>query len=419
MINIELVRDQPELVSRAIERRGDDVDIGRIVELDSQRREVIVEADGLRAGRNTVSRQLGRVSERPPELIEEMREVGGRIKRLEDQTRTLEQELDELLLTVPNILDDDVPEGLDEEANVVVKAVGAVPSFDFEPRPHWELGEQLDIIDLVRGARLSGSRFFVLKGRGARLQRALIAWMLDLHVQEHGYEEVYLPYLVSRETATASGQLPKFSDTMYHDDEDDLWLVPTAEVPMTSLFRDEILAPGALPIRYVAHTPCFRRERAAAGRDTRGIKRVHQFEKVEMYHFVEPEESEAALDKLVADAEDVCGRLGLPYRVKQLCAGDLGFSSVKTYDIEMWAPGSDEWLEVSSCSNCRDFQARRTGIRYRPEPGGRTRFVHTLNGSGLGVPRVIIAILENYQQPDGSVVVPEVLRPYTGFDRIG
>ena len=419
MINIELVRDQPELVSRAIERRGDDVDIGRIVELDSQRREVIVEADGLRARRNTVSRQLGRVSERPPELIEEMREVGGRIKRLEDQTRTLEQELDELLLTVPNILDDDVPEGLDEEANVVVKAVGAVPSFDFEPRPHWELGEQLDIIDLVRGARLSGSRFFVLKGRGARLQRALIAWMLDLHVQEHGYEEVYLPYLVSRETATASGQLPKFSDTMYHDDEDDLWLVPTAEVPMTSLFRDEILAPGALPIRYVAHTPCFRRERAAAGRDTRGIKRVHQFEKVEMYHFVEPEESEAALDKLVADAEDVCGRLGLPYRVKQLCAGDLGFSSVKTYDIEMWAPGSDEWLEVSSCSNCRDFQARRTGIRYRPEPGGRTRFVHTLNGSGLGVPRVIIAILENYQQPDGSVVVPEVLRPYTGFDRIG
>ena len=419
MINIELVRDQPELVSRAIERRGDDVDIGRIVELDSQRREVIVEADGLRARRNTVSRQFGRVSERPPELIEEMREVGGRIKRLEDQTRTLEQELDELLLTVPNILDDDVPEGLDEEANVVVKAVGAVPSFDFEPRPHWELGEQLDIIDLVRGARLSGSRFFVLKGRGARLQRALIAWMLDLHVQEHGYEEVYLPYLVSRETATASGQLPKFSDTMYHDDEDDLWLVPTAEVPMTSLFRDEILAPGALPIRYVAHTPCFRRERAAAGRDTRGIKRVHQFEKVEMYHFVEPEESEAALDKLVADAEDVCGRLGLPYRVKQLCAGDLGFSSVKTYDIEMWAPGSDEWLEVSSCSNCRDFQARRTGIRYRPEPGGRTRFVHTLNGSGLGVPRVIIAILENYQQPDGSVVVPEVLRPYTGFDRIG
>ena len=419
MINIELVRDQPELVSRAIERRGDDVDIGRIVELDSQRREVIVEADGLRARRNTVSRQLGRVSERPPELIEEMREVGGRIKRLEDQTRTLEQELDELLLTVPNILDDDVPAGLDEEANVVVKAVGAVPSFDFEPRPHWELGEQLDIIDLVRGARLSGSRFFVLKGRGARLQRALIAWMLDLHVQEHGYEEVYLPYLVSRETATASGHLPKFSDTMYHDDEDDLWLVPTAEVPMTSLFRDEILAPGALPIKYVAHTPCFRRERAAAGRDTRGIKRVHQFEKVEMYHFVEPEESEAALDKLVADAEDVCGRLGLPYRVKQLCAGDLGFSSVKTYDIEMWAPGSDEWLEVSSCSNCRDFQARRTGIRYRPEPGGRTRFVHTLNGSGLGVPRVIIAILENYQQPDGSVVVPEVLRPYTGFDRIG
>jgi seryl-tRNA synthetase len=297
--------------------------------------------------------------------------------------------------------------------------VGAPSPLPFEAVPHWDLGERLDIIDFARGVKLAASRFFVLKGKGARLQRALISWMLDLHVQEHGYQELYLPYLVNRDTAVGSAQLPKFAENMYHDDEDDLWLVPTAEVPITSLYREEILPPGALPLYYVAHTPCFRREKAAAGKDTRGIKRVHQFDKVEMYKFVEPADSDAELDRLVADAEEVCVRLGIPHRVVQLCAGDLGFAAVKTYDIEMWAPGSKEWLEVSSCSNCADFQARRASIRYRPEPNARPQFLHTLNGSGLALPRVVISILESYQQPDGTVVVPEVLRPYTGFDTIG
>ena len=419
MISIELIRNQPDLVLEAMRSRGEEAPIDRILECDTRRRSAIAEADSLRARRNEVSKRLGQTKERPPELIGEMRGVGDQIKILESQIRETEEEIDNLLLNIPNIPRDDVPVGEDETHNVVLRTVGEAPSFSFEPLPHWELGERLDVIDFQRGAKLSGSRFFVLKGGGARLQRALISWMLDLHTGEHGYEEVYVPNLVTRESAIASSQLPKFADTMYHDDEDDLWMIPTAEVPITNLFRDEILAPEALPAYFVAHTPCFRRERAAAGRDTRGIKRVHQFEKVEMYKFVEPESSDAQLEKLVADAEVVCVRLGIAYRVLQLCTGDLGFASVKSYDVEMWAPGSQEWLEVSSCSNCTDFQARRASIRYRPEAGARPQFVHTLNGSGLALPRVVIAILENYQQTDGSVLIPEVLRPYTGFDRIG
>ena len=419
MISIELIRNQPDLVLEAMRSRGEEAPIDRILECDTRRRSAIAEADSLRARRNEVSKRLGQTKERPPELIGEMRGVGDQIKILESQIRETEEEIDNLLLNIPNIPRDDVPVGEDETHNVVLRTVGEAPSFSFEPLPHWELGERLDVIDFQRGAKLSGSRFFVLKGKGARLQRALISWMLDLHTGEHGYEEVYVPNLVTRESAIASSQLPKFADTMYHDDEDDLWMIPTAEVPITNLFRDEILAPEALPAYFVAHTPCFRRERAAAGRDTRGIKRVHQFEKVEMYKFVEPESSDAQLEKLVADAEVVCVRLGIAYRVLQLCTGDLGFASVKSYDVEMWAPGSQEWLEVSSCSNCTDFQARRASIRYRPEAGARPQFVHTLNGSGLALPRVVIAILENYQQTDGSVLIPEVLRPYTGFDRIG
>lgn len=419
MISIELIRNQPDLVREAMRRRGEEAPIDRILERDARRRSVIAEADSLRARRNEVSKRLGQTHERPPELIMEMRGVGDQIKILESQIREAEAEINTLLLNIPNIPRDDVPVGENETHNVVLRTVGEAPSFSFEPLPHWELGERLDVIDFQRGAKLSGSRFFVLKGKGARLQRALISWMLDLHTGEHGYEEVYVPNLVTRESAIASSQLPKFADTMYHDDEDDLWMIPTAEVPITNLFRDEILAPEALPAYFVAHTPCFRRERAAAGRDTRGIKRVHQFEKVEMYKFVEPENSDAQLEKLVADAEEVCARLGIAYRVLQLCTGDLGFASVKSYDVEMWAPGSQEWLEVSSCSNCTDFQARRASIRYRPEAGARPQFVHTLNGSGLALPRVVIAILENYQQTDGSVLIPEVLRPYTGFDRIG
>lgn len=419
MISIDVLRNDPEMVREAMIRRGEDLPIDRILELDSQRRASISEADVLRARRNEVSKEMGRTKERPPELIQEMRGVGDKIKTLEDQIRVVEEEINRLVLTFPNIPQDSVPFGEDESANVVVKVVGDAPTFSFEPQPHWEIGERLDIIDFQRGAKLSGSRFFVLKGKGARLQRALIDWMLDLHTEEHGYQEIYLPNMVNSESAIANSNLPKFADTMYHDDEDDLWLLPTAEMALTNLHRDEILPPDSLPIKYVAHTPCFRREKAAAGRDTRGIKRVHQFEKVEMYKFVDPETSNDELDKLIGNAEDICVKLGIRYRLLQLCTADISFQSSMTFDIEMWSPGCQEWLEVSSCSNCTDFQARRASIRYRPEQGARPRFPHTLNGSGLALPRVIIAILENFQQEDGSILIPEVLRSYTGFDRIG
>ena len=418
MLSTDLIRNDPERVRRSLEDRGDDVDIDRVLELDQRRRSVLTEVESLRARRKKVSKEIGRLKEKPQGLIQEMREVGVRIKELDEDGRTVQQELDGLLLMIPNIPDADVPLGADEDENVVVRTAEEVPVFEFEPLPHWELGESLGIIDLERGAKLSGSRFYVLKSKGATLQRALISWMLDVHVREHRYEELYLPYMVARKAALDSGQLPKFNDNMYHDDEDDLWLIPTAEVPITGLHSDEIIAPGELPFHYVAHTPSFRREKAAAGRDTRGIKRVHQFEKVEMYKFVEPGDSPAELESMLADAEDLCTRLEIPHRVRLLCTGDLGFAAVKTYDVEMWAPGCREWLEVSSVSNCEDFQARRAGIRYRPEPQAPVRFVHTLNGSGMGVPRTVIAILENGQQADGSVVVPEVLRPYTGFERI-
>ena len=419
MISIDLIRNSPELVRDAMRRRSADVSIDRIVELDARRRSILVEEEELRARRNEVSRALGQTKERPPELLEEMRGVGAKIKDMEGERKGVEEETNTLLLALPNLPSDDVPVADDESGNTIVRTVGELPSYTFDPIPHWELGERLGIIDLQRGAKISGSRFYVLKGKGSRLQRALIWWMLDIHTGEHGYEEVYLPDLVSRESVTASSHLPHFLENMYHDEGDDLWLVPTAEAPITSLHRDEILEPESLPINYVAHTPCFRREKTSAGRDTRGIKRVHQFEKVEMYKLVEPEQSDAELDKLVSQAEEIPRRLGIPHRVLQLCTGDLGFAAVKSYDIEMWAPGSAEWLEVSSCSNCTDFQARRASIRYRPEAGARPRFVHTLNGSGLALPRTLIAILENFQQADGSVVIPEVLRPYTGFDRIG
>ena len=418
MIDIQLIRNRPDEVRDAMRRRNEDAPLDRITELDADRRTAIVEADNLRARRNEVSREIGRTRERPQELIDEMRQVSARIRTLEETIRTLESEVNALLLSLPNIPLDDVPPGADESANVVKYIKGEAPHFDFEPLPHWELGENLGIIDFQRGAKIAGSRFFVLKGKGARLQRALIDWMLDTHTREHGYEELYLPNIATTESATANSNLPKFADTMYRDDEDDLWLLPTAEMAITNMHRDEILQPDTLPLKYVAHTPCFRREKAAAGRDTRGIKRVHQFEKVEMYRFVEPQDSAEALQSLLSEAETICARLGIRYRLLELCAGDIGFQSARTYDIEMWAPGCDEWLEVSSCSTCTDFQARRASIRYRPENGARPRFVHTLNGSGLALPRVIIAILENYQQADGSIVVPEVLRPYTGFDVI-
>ncbi|CAI8018172.1 Serine--tRNA ligase [Geodia barretti] len=347
-----------------------------------------------------------------------MRDVGRRISELEDLVRDLDARINDAMLALPNLPHTSTPEGLDETCNVVLRHWGDPTELDFEAQPHWDLAENLGIIDFQRGVKLSGSRFYTLHGYGARLERAIISWMLDLHGGEHGYTEVALPILVRREIMEGSGNLPLFADNLYHDEEDDLWLIPTAEVPVTNLHRDEILSSDELPLCYVAHTPCFRREKAAAGRDTRGIKRVHQFNKVEMYKFVEPDTSFDELEALLGNAETVCQRLDLPYRILQLCAGDISFPSAKSYDIEVWAAGSQEWLEVSSCSNCTDFQARRANVRYRPAVGERPRFVHTLNGSGLALPRVIIAILENNQQPDGSVVIPEVLRPYTGFDTI-
>jgi len=418
VLDIEIIRKDPDGVRQALQKRGEDAPIQELLELDGQRRQAIFRRDGLRARRRELSQRIGRSKGDAPLLVEEVRSIGGQIRSVEEEVRELEAHLRELLLTLPNLPAEDVPFGHGEEDNVVVRAWGEPREFSFQPLGHWELGRRLDIIDFERGVKLSGSRFFVLKGAGAHLQRALIAWMLDLQVGR-GYQEVYLPILVRREVMEGSGNLPKFGDNLYHDDEDDLWLIPTAEVPFTNLHRDEILPPGALPKRYVACTPCFRREKAAAGKDTRGIKRVHQFEKVEMYKFVEPDQSEQELQALVTDAEEVCQRLGIPYRIAQLCTAELGFASAKSYDLEMWAPGSGEWLEVSSCSNCTDFQARRARVRYRPEAGVRPRYVHTLNGSGLALPRLIIAILENGQQADGSVVVPEVLRPYTGFATMG
>jgi seryl-tRNA synthetase len=321
-------------------------------------------------------------------------------------------------LNIPNLPEESVPYGLDESENNVIKTVGNPKTHEFATKPHWELGADLGIIDFKSGVNLSGSRFYVLKGKGATLQRALIQWMLNYHITEHGYTEVYLPNLVKKNTAINSGQLPKFSDNMYRDEEDDLWLVPTAEVPLTSLHQDETIDAETLPIKYLAHTPCFRREKASAGRDTRGIKRVHQFEKVEMYKLCPPEQSDAELKSLVENAESICKALNFHYRIIELCTGDLGFAAQKTYDLEVWSPGSKEWLEVSSCSNCGDFQARRTNIKYRTDKKDKPKFLNTLNGSGLAIPRVLIAILEQNQQSDGTINIPEPLRKYTGFDQI-
>jgi len=413
MIDIKLIRDNPEVVYQAVEKRGEGrAQVDEIIETDSHYRQVLKEAEALRARRNDVSKQISRMKDKPPDLIAEMRQVGDRITQIEAEAGLLSARLEDRLLRLPNLPSDDVPPGRGSEDNIEVRSWGQPREFAFTPLPHWDLAEKLGIIDFQRGVRLSGTRFYVLRGMGSLLQRALINFMLDLHVREHGYTEMYPPSMVKRECLVGSGNLPKFADNLYHDAEEDYWFVPTAEVPLTNLHRDEILAPGTLPLYYTAHTSCFRREKMAAGKDTRGIKRGHQFEKVEMYKFVEPATSDGELNSLLDNAEDICRRLELPHRVIQLCTGDLGFAAVKTFDIEMWAPGCGEWLEVSSCSNCGDFQARRANIRYRPDPEAKPRLVHTLNGSGLALPRVMIAIMENYQQEDGSISVPGVLRPY-------
>ncbi|MBI79502.1 MAG: serine--tRNA ligase [SAR202 cluster bacterium] len=417
MIDIEIIRNNPEILESAGKLRDQSFPTEQLVSLDKTKRSKIVSVDSLRAKRNTVSKQLSSVKEKPIELIEEMREVGNQIKILEEEIKNISENLSEILLNIPNIPHHSVPVGSDEGSNNVIRTIGDPPDFLFTPRPHWEIASDLGILDLESGVKLSQSRFYVLKGKGATLQRALINWMLNTHISQNHYEEIFLPYLVNRETVIGSSHLPHFEENMYHDLEDDLFLVPTAEAPITGLFRDSILSSDDLPKRFVAHTPCWRREKFSAGKDTRGIKRVHQFDKVEMYKFVKPEDSFSELELLVSDAEKIAINLNISHRVLELCTGDLGFAAAKSYDIELWSPGSKEWLEVSSCSNCTDFQSRRSAIRYRNDEG-KISLVHTLNGSGLAIPRVLIAILENYQQSDGSVIIPEVLVPYTGFDVI-
>ena len=416
MLDINLIREQPELAKKALTDRQMESDpVDQVLELDEQRRKLIQEVETLKAERNLVSKEIGRTKdpEERNQKIEAMRVVGGQISDLDNRLRLVEGQLNQLMATMPNIPDTRTPYGVNEDDNVVVRTAGQIPEYGFIPKPHWDLGPELGIIDFDRGVKITGSRFYVLSGAGARLQRALISWMLDLHIRQ-GYTEKYTPFMVREATMYAAGQLPKFVDNLYRDHEEDFWMVPTAEVPLTGLHMDDILDMDSLPRFYTAYTPCFRREKMSAGRDVRGIKRGHQFDKVEMYIYCEPDDSDAQFEKMVSDAEETCRQLGFTYRIKQLCTGDLGFNASITYDIEVWAAGCQEWLEVSSISNVTDFQARRANIRYRPSGGKRPRFVHTLNGSGLGMPRTLIAVLENNQQADGSLLVPEVLRPWMG-----
>jgi len=416
MLDINLIREKPDLVRKSMQdRQMDDGLINIVLELDIHRRDLLAEVEVLKAERNSVSKEISQMKDATArqEKITSMRTVGDDISALDEKIRMVDEELLKATSELPNIPDERTPLGKDESENVILRMIGSVPEFNFTPKAHWELGPALGIINFEQGVKTTGSRFYVLSGAGARLQRALIAWMLDLHIRQ-GYTEKYTPFMVKSQTLFGAGQLPKFIDNLYHDIEEDLWMVPTAEVPLTGLHMDEIVDEAALPFYYTAYTPCFRREKMSAGRDVRGIKRGHQFDKVEMYIYCKPEEADPMLEKMRSDAEQTCAELGLTYRIKQLCTGDLGFGARLTYDLEVWAPGCDEWLEVSSVSNVGDFQGRRANIKFRPSDGGKTRFVNTLNGSGLGMPRTLIAVLENYQQADGSVVVPEVLHPWMG-----
>lgn len=420
MFDLKLIREQPDRVRAMLRARGDDVTrVDALLAADEERRKALAELEALRNQRNTLSKEIGRMQDDAAREAKkaQVREINAQIEVLDQRVNQVETRLNDLLVVMPNSPAEDVPLGKDEHDNVVVKTVGEPRAFDFTPLPHWDLGPALGIIDFERGIKLAGSRFYVLSGAGARLQRALIQWMLDVHLAQ-GYREMYLPFMVKEQIVYGAGQLPKFRDNLYRDIERDAWMVPTAEIPLTGLHADEILDAKNLPLHYVAYTPCFRKEALSAGKDVRGIKRGFQFDKVEMYKFCVPENSSAELEALRENAEEICRLLQIPYRVKLLCTGDIGFASCKTYDLEMWAPGCDEWLEVSSCSNVGDFQARRSNIRFRREAGAKTEFVHTLNGSGLALPRTLIAIIENYQQSDGSIVVPEVLRPYVKMDVI-
>ncbi len=416
MLDINLIRENPEVVRDSLRRRQMDAGVvDTLLELDKERRALLAETETLKAERNHVSKEIGQMKDATERQarIESTRELGDKISALDVQVAVVEEKLQALTQVIPNIPDEKTPQGKDEHDNVVVKTYGTMPEFNFTPEPHWDLGLKLGIIDFESGVKLTGSRFYVLSGAGARLQRAMIAWMLDLHIRQ-GYTEKYTPFMVKADVLYAAGQLPKFADNLYHDIEEDFWMVPTAEVPLTGMHMGDTLDEAELPLRYTAYTPCFRREKMSAGRDVRGIKRGHQFDKVEMYIFCQPEDSGAELERMLENARQTAELLGLHHRVIQLCTGDLGFNSRITYDLEVWAPGCGEWLEVSSVSNVGDFQARRANIKYKPGDGSKSRLVHTLNGSGLGLPRTLIAVMENYQQPDGSIVVPEVLRPWMG-----
>lgn len=416
MLDIRLIREETERVRAGCEAKGLSVDLDAILALDQSRRDLLRETEELQRERNVRSKEIGarkKAGENVEALSADVRAVGDRISVLEGESRDVEARLHDALLHVPNLPDPSVPRGKTPAENVVVREAGSAPVFDFAPRAHWEIGEALDILDFERGVKVTGSGFPVYKGLGARLERALVNFFLDRHTSTGKYVEIFPPILVNADSATGTGQLPDKEDQMYVAVRDDLYLVPTAEVPVTNLHRDEILPLESLPIRYAAYTPNFRREAGSHGRDVRGLNRVHQFNKVELVKFVEPETSEDELEALVRDAEDMLKALGLKYRVLLMCTGDMGFTQAKKYDLEVWAPGQERWLEVSSCSNFRDFQARRMRIRYRNRDG-KPALVHTLNGSGLATPRTFIALLEHYQRADGSVVVPEALRPYVG-----
>ena len=417
MLDIRLIREKPEEVRAGVDRLGATVDFDGVLALDARVRVLKIESLILLAEQIRMSKEIGRAA--PGEAREAAKAAStalkSKIEGLAGELSSAEAALEEKLLELPNLPHPSVPTGQDDSQNVVLREEGAKRAFAFTPQPHWDLGTKLGIIDFDRGVKISGSRFYVLKSWGARLQRALITYMLDLHTEKHGYTEVYPPYMVKRECLVGTGNLPKFGENLYRDAEEDFWFIPTAEVPVTNLYRDEILPEAQLPVRHVAFTACFRREQMAAGRDTRGIKRGHQFDKVELVKFVHPDSSMDELGNLLSDAEDVLRGLQLPYRVIQMCTGDLSFSAMAKYDLELWAPGQNEWLEVSSCSNFGDFQARRARIRFK-EAGekGKNRFLHTLNGSALALPRTLIGVLEPYQRADGRIAVPEVLRPYLG-----
>lgn len=453
MLDINLIREKPEWVKEQVAKRNAEAPIDEIVAGDARRREILQEVEELRRQRNESSQQIGRwmgtlkkleadlkraeagqdagqpldglraqvnaMQANVEQAKDDTRELGSKISALDDELRAVEEKLRENMLWVPNLPHESVPVGPDETHNVFHEPQGAPPpAFDFKPKPHWDLGPEMGIIDFERGVKLSGSRFYVLKGWGARLQRALIQFMLDYHLEHHGFTEIYPPFMVRSQVFEGAGQLPKFFDNIYRDAEEDFMWLGTAEIALTNLHRDEILEEDELPLKYVAYTPCFRREKMSAGKDVRGIKRGHQFDKVEMYQFVHPDTSYDVLEDMRQYAQDICDALGFHYRLVELCTGDIGFAMTKTYDIEVWAAGCREWLEVSSISNAEDFQARRSNVRYRPKDGGKTRHPHTLNASGLALPRVMIAIIENNQQADGSIVAPEVLRPYLGTDVI-